>query len=123
MNEVVLVIDAERMHGELARTVLERRGFRVLISQNGEEALLMARRNLPTLVILDDDGVEPRAEDLLPRLRNEFGADLPVVLRSASDPWRLRHRAASCHANDWVHKLDSIRVLADCVTRLARKAQ
>jgi CheY-like chemotaxis protein len=49
----VLVVDDHDLNRELARTLLERRGCRVVLGRNGEEGVRLARSEKPQLVLMD----------------------------------------------------------------------
>jgi signal transduction histidine kinase/CheY-like chemotaxis protein len=49
----VLVVDDHDLNRELARTLLERRGCRVLLARNGAEGVRVARAEQPDLVLMD----------------------------------------------------------------------
>ena len=49
----VLVVDDHDLNRELARTLLERRGCRVLLARNGEEGAALAKVEKPDLVLMD----------------------------------------------------------------------
>ena len=49
----VLVVDDHDLNRELARTMLERRGCRVLLARDGEEGANIARAGRPDLVLMD----------------------------------------------------------------------
>ena len=49
----VLVVDDHDLNRELARTMLERRGCRVLLARDGQEGAEVARRQQPDLVLMD----------------------------------------------------------------------
>ena len=49
----VLVVDDHDLNRELARTMLERRGIRVLLARNGQEGTRVARVEHPDLVLMD----------------------------------------------------------------------
>ena len=49
----VLVVDDHELNRELARTLLERRGCRVLLARNGEEGAALAKMEQPDLVLMD----------------------------------------------------------------------
>jgi CheY-like chemotaxis protein len=49
----VLVVDDHDLNRELARTMLERRGIRVLLARNGQEGARVARVERPDLVLMD----------------------------------------------------------------------
>ena len=49
----VLVVDDHDLNRELARTLLERRGCRVLLARNGQEGTALAKVEQPDLVLMD----------------------------------------------------------------------
>src|SRR5207248_2793204 len=49
----VLVVDDEPMVTEVVGRYLEREGFEVALAADGDEALRLARRDIPDLVVLD----------------------------------------------------------------------
>jgi two-component system alkaline phosphatase synthesis response regulator PhoP len=49
----ILVVDDDPDFVEVARTVLEREGYKVITATNGTDALERARRDHPQLVLLD----------------------------------------------------------------------
>jgi signal transduction histidine kinase/DNA-binding response OmpR family regulator len=49
----VLVVDDHDLNRELAKTLLERRGCRVVLARDGEQGVQMARAERPDLVLLD----------------------------------------------------------------------
>ncbi len=49
----ILVVDDHDMNRELARTILERRGYRVIVAPDGNLGVEAARRERPALVLMD----------------------------------------------------------------------
>jgi signal transduction histidine kinase/DNA-binding response OmpR family regulator/HAMP domain-containing protein len=49
----ILVVDDHEVNRELARSMLERRGYRVLLARNGKEGCEVARAERPALVLMD----------------------------------------------------------------------
>ena len=52
-NNRVLLVEDNEDNFELVRFLLERAGFSVLAGRNGQEALDMARKELPDLILMD----------------------------------------------------------------------
>ena len=52
-SATVLVVDDHDLNRELARTLLERRGCRVLLARNGAEGVRVVRAERPDLVLMD----------------------------------------------------------------------
>ncbi|MCK4490176.1 MAG: response regulator, partial [Anaerolineales bacterium] len=53
MNETILVVDDEPKIVQLARDYLEKSGFKVLTSGDGQQALAITRQERPDLIVLD----------------------------------------------------------------------
>ena len=53
MKEKILVVDDEQDLVKLIRYHLEKDGYKVITTSNGEDALLLTRREKPALIILD----------------------------------------------------------------------
>jgi DNA-binding NtrC family response regulator len=70
-NETVLLVDDEAMIRNLGRTTLQRYGYRVLLAEDGQQALEIYQREKPTidLVILDLTMPRLSGRDTLRELR------------------------------------------------------
>ena len=53
MTKTIMVVDDEERLVSLAEAYLKQEGFCVVTAQNGREALFVARRERPDLIILD----------------------------------------------------------------------
>jgi len=86
----VLVIDDDPDMGELMRRMLERRGYRIAVAQDGGDGLEMARTLRPVAITLDV--VMPRMDGwaVLRALKEDPElADIPVILLSMAGDRRL----------------------------------
>ena len=85
MGLLVLIVDDNEQNAKLVRDVLEAAGMRTLSAATAAEALALARRHRPDLVLMDLrlpdlDGIEAARQ-----LRADAAtADIPVVALSAS---------------------------------------
>jgi CheY-like chemotaxis protein len=80
----VLVVDDEPMMLEIAAGMLNASGFKVLTAMRGEEALEIARRERPAVVLCDImmPGLDGR--DVCRAIKNDPDLnDIPVVLHSS----------------------------------------
>ncbi len=75
-----LVVDDSRIVRKVARRILESHGFIVAEAVNGEDALEQCRSELPRCVLLDWNMPIMNGLSFLKSLREEFGADDPVVV-------------------------------------------
>lgn len=82
MAHTILVADDEPDTLDLLEITLGRAGYRVLKAHNGKEALELARREQPDLLLLDVMMPQMSGLDVLKTLRAE-GAAPPVIVFSA----------------------------------------
>ncbi len=52
-SKKILVVDDEQMTTDLAKTFLEKHGFKVVVASDGEQALALAHEEVPDLILLD----------------------------------------------------------------------
>jgi two-component system response regulator MprA len=101
----VLVVDDEENIIELIRLGLRYEGFEVEVASNGEQALMLAQRVSPDLIILDVmmpgiDGLE-----VCRRLRhNPTTNDIPVLMLTAKDEVSDRILGLQTGADDYLTK-------------------
>jgi DNA-binding response OmpR family regulator len=83
---IVLVADDSRTVLSMVTSRLERRGYEVVTAANGEDALQLARRRVPTLVILDVEMPGIDGLEVTRRLRAEPAtSEVPIVLLTSLD--------------------------------------
>lgn len=104
-SRTILVADDEPINRTLIQRRLERAGYRVLVAENGREAVEAALGQLPDLIILDVmmplmDGLE--ACRLIKD--DEATRDVPVIFLSARDETDVKVRGLTLGANDYISK-------------------
>ena len=81
----VLMIDDEANARKLAKLLLEREGYRVLTAANGEEGLILAKVERPSVILLDVMMPKMDGFETLKRLRgDEDTKAVPVIMVTAS---------------------------------------
>src|SRR3712207_3489104 len=100
---LILVVDDEADLVTLVRYNLEKEGFRVAEAGDGEEALLVATEQLPSLILLDwmlplTSGVEVCRQ----LRRNPKTRDIPVILLTARGEEADKVRGLNAGAADYV---------------------
>lgn len=98
--QTILVVDDFDDTRLMMRLWLQKRGYRVLEASNGLEALEVARRDAPHLVIMDIEMPEMDGLTATRRIReDERLRDVPIVAVSAygAEHWRDRAIAAGCN--------------------------
>jgi DNA-binding response OmpR family regulator len=122
----VLVVDDDMNVRDVVRRYLERAGYRVLLADNGEDALRMIDSGAPDLVVLDlmlpgIDGLE-----VARRLRARTGAGgpppVPVVMLTALGTEDDRIAGLQLGADDYIAKPFSPRELVLRVGSVLRRA-
>ncbi len=102
---VVMVVEDFEDNRFMMRRLLEMSGYHVLEAINGEEAVEMARRERPSLILMDLslpllDGLAATR-----RIRQEVGLEgIPIVAVSAHDTADFHADALAAGCNDYVTK-------------------
>ena len=98
----VLIAEDDQKTGTLVATYLEREGFRTRISRDGREALELARRETPLLVILDLNLPGADGWEVCQTLRRH--SDVPILILSARQEELDRILGFTLGADDYVMK-------------------
>jgi DNA-binding response OmpR family regulator len=117
----ILIVDDEPAIIDVLRYNLERVHYDVLIAQDGESALELARRKRPDLIVLDLmlpglDGLE-----VCRTLRQDD--DIPIIMLTARDEEVDRVVGLELGADDYVVKPFSMRELMARIKSVLRRAQ
>jgi len=121
MNETILVVDDEPKIVQLARDYLEKSGFKVLTSGDGQQALTITRQEHPDLIVLDlmlpgMDGL-----DVCRAIRRE--SDVPIIMLTARAEETDQLIGLELGADDYITKPFSPRALVARVRALLRRTQ
>lgn len=101
----ILVVDDEPDSVDMIVDWLHAHGYDVLTAANGLEALEVAKRELPDLVLLDVKMPEMNGIDVCKQLRShDQTAHIPVVLLTGYDPADGRVEALMAGATDYLLK-------------------
>jgi DNA-binding response OmpR family regulator len=103
----VLIVDDEDMTRVLLSHILERmkvQGLKVLLAEDGEEALEIAGRERPGLILLDVLLPKMNGYDVCQRIRGMMGYDPYIVILTARGNSTDRQRAEAMGANDFMTK-------------------
>src|SRR5262245_20477848 len=99
----ILVVDDFDDTRWLLRTWLERRGFRVIEAENGNEAVVEAQAEPPDLIIMDLEMPELDGLSATRQIRgNAKLADVPIVAVSAYGAEQFRGLALQAGCNEYV---------------------
>lgn len=103
----ILVAEDNEDNQLVMKMLLELRGYRVVVAANGREAIEVAERERPDLILLDLrmpqlNGLA--AARYLRQHQQSYLRDVPIIALSAYDPAQHRNVAIAAGCNDYVTK-------------------
>lgn len=104
MTDQILIVDDEPAVVEVVGLYLRREGYEVVTAANGREALHFIHTQRPTLVVLDLMLPEVDGLEIIRRLREIEGEDIPVVVLSARRQETDRIYGLELGADDYLTK-------------------
>lgn len=116
---LILVVDDYEDIRLTLKLWLEQRGYRVIEAENGTEALEIARRERPALVVLDmfmpkvDGFATARNMRECKELQN-----MPIIAVSAHDTLDLQSAALAAGCNEFINKPNDLEHLAELIESL-----
>jgi DNA-binding response OmpR family regulator len=116
----VLVVEDERKIRDLLRSYLEHDGFTVLSTPSGGEAITMAVRTAPDLVVLDLRLPDVPGEEVAREIRAT--SDVPILVLTAKDGTDDRIRCLELGVDDYVTKPFSPREVVLRVRAILRRS-
>jgi type IV pilus assembly protein PilB len=118
----VLVTDDEPITRMLVKLLLEREQYEVLEATNGQQAVEIATREHPDLVMIDLHMPEMDGYEAIARLRKDFTlSTMPVIVLTAEDGPGVEHRVLQLGADDYVIKPFDPAVLLSRVQAVFRR--
>ena len=101
----VLVTDDEPITRMLVKLLLERENFEVLEAANGKQAVEIATRERPDLMIVDLNMPEMDGYETIARLRRDITmATLPIMVLTSEEGPGVEHRVLELGADDYIVK-------------------
>jgi DNA-binding response OmpR family regulator len=118
----VLVTDDEPITRMLVKLLLEREHFDVLEAANGQDAVEIATRERPDLMIVDLNMPQMDGYEAIARLRRDITlATLPIVVLTSEDGPGIEHRVLELGADDYIIKPFDPAVLLSRVNAVFRR--
>ena len=101
----VLIAEDEPITRLLVKVLLERERYEVLVATNGQEALDIAAKERPNLVLIDLMMPVMDGYEAIGRLRREFPMSaLPIIVLTAEDGNSVERRVLELGADDYIIK-------------------
>jgi CheY-like chemotaxis protein len=118
MTQVILVVEDDPMMQRMALKVLVSRGYRCEVAGNGREAIAMAERLRPTLILMDLSLPEINGWDAARTLKaNPELASIPIIATTAHAMVGDRESALEAGCDDCLTKPYEIEELITMVAR------
>ncbi len=103
--QVILIVDDNDINRMLLSRMLSKKGFRLIEAADGTQAIEMANRELPDLILLDIMMPEMDGYEVCTRLReNSDTADIPVIFLSAKSETDDKIKGLEAGAVDYITK-------------------
>ncbi|HTW93531.1 MAG TPA: response regulator [Tepidisphaeraceae bacterium] len=120
----ILVVDDERDIVDLLRYNLSKNGYEVLVAYDGNEALELARRELPDLIVLDLMLPVVTGTEVARRLKGEAAtAGIPIVMLTAKGEETDVVVGLTLGADDYVTKPFSVKILMARLATVLRRSE
>jgi len=100
----VLLVDDDNEIVESMRTVLESRGYEILVARDGNQGLLMAEQESPDLVVLDMMMPKRSGFLVLEKLRRSHPVPVKVIMITANEGSRHKAYAEMLGVDDYIRK-------------------
>ena len=120
MSKTIMVVDDEKRLVSLVESYLTQQGYRVVSANNGKEALPIASREKPDLIILDIMMPEMDGYEFMRKHRSEM--DTPIILLTARIEDDERVIGLELGADDYITKPFRPRELVARVRAVLRRA-
>jgi two-component system OmpR family response regulator len=121
MINPILVVEDDRKIANVVRVYLENAGYRVIHASTGREALTMAGKEPPLLVVLDLMLPDMEGEVVFQELKDR--GDPPVIMLTAKASEEERLAGFSLGADDYIVKPFSPRELVSRVKAVLKRAK
>jgi DNA-binding response OmpR family regulator len=120
----ILVVDDERDLADLVALNLQRDGYQTLVSYHGSEALDIAQRELPDLIVLDLMLPGTDGNEITRQLKSENATkSIPIVMLTAKSEETDQVVGLRLGADDYVTKPFSMKVLLARIATILRRGE
>ncbi len=104
-RKTILIVEDSAMNRKLVTTVLRPHGYNLLIAVDGEQAIEIATREQPDLILMDMQLPKVSGYDATQTLKSQpETANIPIVALTAHAMDGERERATSAHCDGYITK-------------------
>ncbi|MBA3872144.1 MAG: response regulator [Anaerolineae bacterium] len=120
MKQTILIVDDETSFLDILQIILQRAGYKTIVTTNGKEGLKLVYEHQPSLVVLDDMLPGISGGDICMTIKNDLTVShIPVILYSAGPRVREREFIRQIGANASMSKpfkpKDVVQLVANCL--------
>jgi DNA-binding response OmpR family regulator len=116
--KTILLVDDDPVVLTAMRTVLQRKGYRVVTADDGNAGLAAAEREAPDLVVLDMMMPQKSGFLVLEKIKARPGTPPPVIMVTANEGNRHQAYAEALGVDDYIRKPFAMDRLLASVQRL-----
>ncbi|MEQ8223312.1 MAG: response regulator [Candidatus Eremiobacterota bacterium] len=121
INKRILIVEDEKLTVEMLTYPLEQEGFEIISASDGEEGLLKAYRDKPSLIILDIMLPKLNGIEVCKRLKNDFKTkNIPLIMLTCRDDMDFKLESFRNGADDYIIKPFDLRELLAKVKSILR---
>ena len=121
-QKTVLLVDDDIDIVESMRTVLEAKGYRVMVARDGNAGLTVAEREAPDLIVLDMMMPKKSGFLVLEKLKGRPGGLIPTIMITGNEGSRHRAYAEMLGVRDYIRKPFAMEKLVRSVEQILDKA-
>ncbi len=116
--KTILLVDDDNDIIESMRTVLESKGYRIMVARDGNAGLTVAERENPDLIVLDMMMPKKSGFLVLEKLKGRLGGLTPTIMITGNEGSRHRAYAEMLGVRDYIRKPFAMDKLVEAVQRL-----
>src|SRR5947209_11274054 len=117
-QRTILLVDDDHEIIESMRTILENKGYRILVARDGNSGLMVAERENPDLLILDMMMPKKSGFLVLEKLKSRPGGLIPTIMITGNEGSRHRAYAEMLGVRDYIRKPFAMEKLVRSVERI-----
>lgn len=116
--KTILLVDDDSDILDSMRTILENKGYRILVARDGNAGLTVAERDSPDLIVLDMMMPKKSGFLVLEKLKSRPGGLIPTIMITGNEGSRHRAYAEMLGVRDYIRKPFALEKLVKSVERV-----
>ena len=117
-SKVILLVDDDPEIIESMRTVLDSKGYRIIVARDGNAGLTLAERENPDLIVLDMMMPKKSGFLVLEKLKGRPGGLIPTIMITGNEGSRHRAYAEMLGVREYIRKPFAMEKLVRAVERV-----